>query len=289
MVPHLLLALAIAAVWLPRLPPLRGVRIPLWVLLFFVALSLATYQGIVTARGWLAMGCLMLLLCGAAVTSGRPRMAFKTASIVMLIGFAIQLVPGFIGTTIISLVQLSADAAPMHLTARIDVGLAALFLVALYCKRVTSFAELRAMAIPTVVIAVVTTTAVISAACLAGYIRFDPKWPPFALVHLGKTLLITAVVEEAIFRGVLQDRLAGLAVFSSSRFRTALPVIFSAVLFGLAHLTGGWLLAAMATLAGLGYALAYAFTKRIEAPIAVHFLVNATHFIGFTYPNLAVT
>ena len=231
----------------------------------------------------------MTLIACSAKTSGTTHTVFKTASIVMLIAFAIQLVPGFVGTTVISSVQLSTDASPMHLTARFDVGLAALFLVALYCKRTTSLTELRALAVPTVIVAVVTTTAVMSVAWLAGYIRFDVKWPPFALLHLGKTLLVTAVVEEAIFRGVLQEQLARLPYFSSGRFRTALPVIFSATLFGLAHLPGGWLLAAMATLAGLGYALAYAFTKRIEAPIAVHFLVNATHFVAFTYPHLAVT
>ena len=288
MAPHFLLALAVAAVWLPRLPSLGGVRIAPWAIVFVAAFSLAIYAGIVTPIGVLSIGCLVALLGGDAQALGTTRVVFRTASIVMLIGFAIQLVPGFVGTTVVNSVQLSADASPMHLTARFDVGLAALFLVALYCRRATSFTALRALVMPTVVVAIVTTTAVMSTAWMAGYIRFDPKWPPFALVHLGKTLLVTAVVEEAIFRGVLQDRLARLPFFSSG-WRAALPVVFSATLFGLAHLPGGWLLAAMATLAGLGYALAYGFTKTIEAPIAVHFLVNATHFIAFTYPHLSVT
>lgn len=291
---HLVLALAIAAIWLPSLPAIAGVRIPPWAILFCAALALASYSGIVDAKGWLSIGFLGALLIGSTTAPAGPRFnlrgVFQTATVLMLFGFAIQQIPGFTGTTFISGVRLSADAAPMRLTARFDVGMAALFLAALFCSRVRSVTELRSIVAPTVAVGLVTTVVVMSSALIAGYIRFDPKWPPFALAHLGKTLLITAVVEEAFFRGVLQDRLARSRLFiNGSRFRKAIPVLISAGLFGLAHLPGGWLLAAMATLAGLGYALAYALTERIEAPITVHFLVNATHFITFTYPNLAVT
>ncbi|VTU19870.1 CAAX amino terminal protease self- immunity [Variovorax sp. SRS16] len=291
--PHLLLALAIAAVWLPPVPLLGRARIPPWVALFLAALSLAACDGIVTTTAWLAVGLLIALLTGASAASRTDhpviKAVFETASIVMLFGFAIQLFPGFVGTTVISTVRLSADAVPMRLIARFDVGMAALLLLVLYCTRITSLIELRVVALPTSVVAVLTTVAVVSAALIAGYIRFEPKWPSFALAYLGKTLLLTAVVEEAFFCGVLQERLARSSFFNASRFRSAMPVVISAALFGLAHLPGGWTLAALASLAGFGYALAYALTERIEAPIAVHFLVNATHFIAFTYPQLAVT
>lgn len=206
---HLVLALAIAAIWLPSLPAIAGVRIPPWAILFCVALALASYSGIVDAKGWLSIGFLGALMIGSATAPAGPRFnlrgVFQTATVLMLFGFAIQQIPGFTGTTFISGVRLSADAAPMRLTARFDVGMAALFLTALFCNRVRSFAELRSIVAPTVAVGLVTTVAVMSSALIAGYIRFDPKWPPFTLAHLGKTLLITAVVEEAFFRGVLQQ------------------------------------------------------------------------------------
>jgi membrane protease YdiL (CAAX protease family) len=47
----------------------------------------------------------------------------------------------------------------------------------------------------------------------------------------------------------------------------------------------GYVLAA--TVAGLGYGWAFLRTGRIEAAIAVHFAVNAVHFLLFAYPRLA--
>ena len=41
-----------------------------------------------------------------------------------------------------------------------------------------------------------------------------------------------------------------------------------------------------ATVAGLGYSIAYAATRRVEAAVLAHFAVNATQFLGFTYPYL---
>lgn len=58
------------------------------------------------------------------------------------------------------------------------------------------------------------------------------------------------------------------------------------MLFGAAHLGGGVPMAALAGIAGLGYATVYAATQRIEASILVHFGLNATHFLLFTYPAM---
>ena len=42
-----------------------------------------------------------------------------------------------------------------------------------------------------------------------------------------------------------------------------------------------------ATLAGVGYGVAYQRTRRIEAAMVVHFALNAVHLLLFTYPALA--
>jgi uncharacterized protein len=41
------------------------------------------------------------------------------------------------------------------------------------------------------------------------------------------------------------------------------------------------------TLAGLGYALAFRASGRIEMAILAHFSLNAVHFLLLTYPGLA--
>ena len=62
--------------------------------------------------------------------------------------------------------------------------------------------------------------------------------------------------------------------------------IIASILFGLAHLPGGWVYACFAAVAGLFYGYAYLKTQNIEASIIVHFAVNAIHFLAFTYPSL---
>lgn len=61
----------------------------------------------------------------------------------------------------------------------------------------------------------------------------------------------------------------------------------SALLFGAAHPGGGVMYAILAVIAGIGYAVAYQRTQRIEAAIIVHTALNAVHSIAFTYPYIA--
>jgi membrane protease YdiL (CAAX protease family) len=99
-------------------------------------------------------------------------------------------------------------------------------------------------------------------------------------------LLWTCVLEEGFFRGVVQERLAAWPPIAARPALRALPVAVAAALFGLTHLPGGAVYAALAALAGLGYGWAYARTRRIEAAIAAHFTLNAAHFLTFSYPQL---
>lgn len=63
-------------------------------------------------------------------------------------------------------------------------------------------------------------------------------------------------------------------------------VILVGVLFGLAHVGGGYTYAMLATVAGIGYGYAYYRSGRIETAILTHFLLNAVHAVFFTYPAL---
>jgi membrane protease YdiL (CAAX protease family) len=111
-------------------------------------------------------------------------------------------------------------------------------------------------------------------------------------LFLTTNLFLTCVAEEAFFRSLVQDPLRGLrpgqhvGAGGSWSARIVLAIVVSGMLFGLAHAAGGPSMILMATLAGLGYAAVYARTNRIEAPILVHFGLNATHLLAFTYPAL---
>ena len=64
-------------------------------------------------------------------------------------------------------------------------------------------------------------------------------------------------------------------------------LVVAAVLFGLLHYAGGLQYVIAGIVAGAGYGWAYLRTGRIEAAMAVHFLVNAAHFLLFVYPRPA--
>ena len=104
-------------------------------------------------------------------------------------------------------------------------------------------------------------------------------------VELDHGELFTCIAEETFFRSLIQEKLHRLC--TARPWARPLPILLPALLFGAVHLSGGLLYASLAGLAGLGYALIYARTRRIEAAVIAHFSVNLVHFTGFTYPGLA--
>jgi membrane protease YdiL (CAAX protease family) len=119
----------------------------------------------------------------------------------------------------------------------------------------------------------------------AGAVQVDVKLPERFWVFLSINLLFTCVAEEAFFRGVIQERVT--SALGERRWAVPVSVALSAVLFGLAHAGGGVAVVAVSTIAGIGYAAAYARSRSIESAVLAHFLLNAIHFVGFTYPSLA--
>ncbi|WP_340122281.1 CPBP family intramembrane glutamic endopeptidase [Methylobacter svalbardensis] len=76
---------------------------------------------------------------------------------------------------------------------------------------------------------------------------------------------------------------------SKIRYGDALAISITAIVFGLAHYTGGSKYILLATVAGVGYGWAYRYTQRIEASILTHFTLNSLYFLLFTYPALAAS
>ena len=58
------------------------------------------------------------------------------------------------------------------------------------------------------------------------------------------------------------------------------------VIFGAAHIGGGWTYAGLAAIAGIGYGWIYAATGAIGASILAHTGLNLVHLLFFSYPAL---
>jgi hypothetical protein len=90
-------------------------------------------------------------------------------------------------------------------------------------------------------------------------------------------LLVTVLAEELVFRALLQRTLA-------ARLGPWAGLLLATLLFGAVHLPFSTLFAVVATVAGLGYGLAFHFSGRLGPAVALHLGVNLCHVLLLSYP-----
>lgn len=112
------------------------------------------------------------------------------------------------------------------------------------------------------------------------YIHFDPKLSSITPLWLFHNLFFICIPEEAFFRGFIQKEL---------NEKPLLALAASSLLFGVFHAHWGPVMVIYSTIAGLFYGWVWMKTERLEASIALHLLVNATHFFLFSYPRVSYT
>lgn len=127
------------------------------------------------------------------------------------------------------------------------------------------------------VVSVATVALVPLLALSMGLVTLRLKWPEQIWLWLLINFGVSVLAEELLFRAWLQRSLV-------LRFGTVSGVGASAVLFGLTHLPLGWSFALIATLAGLGYGLAFLISGRLRTALALHAAVNLIHLLCLSYP-----
>jgi membrane protease YdiL (CAAX protease family) len=277
-----LLGLAAFAVWGAAASSARWREWP-WRLFLLASALAALHEAFMDWRGI----PVAIALWGAAelyqrAASRRSRVAWGFAALILAAALATHRVPGFAPYLVVESVRVSPASAEMSLKANFDKAFAGVLLLACFCDRARSLADWRRAIGIGLLVGAATAVVVIGLAIAAGAVRFDPKLPPITPAWMAANLMLTCIFEEALFRGVIQDRLARW--LADRRRWVWLPVSAASVLFGLAHAGGGPVLVIVAMIAGVGYGLAYATTGRVEAAIVAHFTLNSLHFLGFTYP-----
>ena len=250
--------------------------------LWLVLLALATGAGL--AAGVLrpiALASIAALLAFAWLATRNGKTAVRALltilTLVLALALAMHAVPGYDNPLLLKDVRLSAHSAPYTLYANFDKGVVGLVLLVLFCRRASSWRDVAVALKSQAPLVAGLLCGVLSIGWVIGFVHPDFKLSPFLPLFAVINLLFVCVAEEAFFRGVIQEQLA--------RYSDAMAVIVSGLLFGAAHLGGGWQFGVLASLAGLGYAVLYSRTKRIEIPIAAHFVLNLVHFVAFTYPR----
>lgn len=276
---YVLLVLSIGAAWLPPLR-IRSLSIMLWPAVYAASVLAAWHEGFLDWRAVIALAALVGLALAVRRMQGAPRWIAFALLLVLSAALALHLVPGFRNPVVMAM-RFSQDASPFIQYLNFDKGSVGLVLVALLAP--ASRAPRTDWARETLAAFVGTTVVVLSVAAVIGVVRFDPKLPAVTPTFLVINLFLTCVAEEAMFRLLVQDPLQGPR---PDHRRRMMAVAVTGLLFGLAHAAGGPSMFVVATLAGVGYAAVYAKTGRIESAILVHFGLNATHFLLFSYPAL---
>jgi membrane protease YdiL (CAAX protease family) len=277
------LALSVLLLWCP---PIGAQRVPAWPFALALACLAGVAAGYLDWRAPLWIAAYAGLACWAR-DAGR---AWVRTVLLVLTGsaaflFALHRFPGFYNPVLVDGIHLSPDAPPYSLRANFDTAAAGIVLMGVFCQPIRGRAEWLVMLRRVWPLMLSTLVVVLGTGWALGYVRPDLKWTPYAPLFLLLNLLFTCVTEEAFFRGLLLERMA--RAMSGWRGGAVLATALSSLLFGLAHAGGGAALVLLATIAGLHYGAAYLVSRRIEGAILTHFLLNAVHFLAFTYPALA--
>ncbi len=282
---YVFLFAAFFLLYVPTIPVGSHYRLHPWQMSFAAALAAGIVVGLLRWPAALGL-CTLWLVASAASRAQTPihSARWRLLAITIAVALALHLVPGFGLFVIAHEIRLTPESAPMTLKANFDQGASGLLLLAYFCPRPT-ISEWPRVIMTGVAYGTAAALTAIGLVFAVGAVSMAPKLPLLAAYWVPINLLLTCVFEEVLFRRFIQGALAE-ALRDRPQWRWV-PLASSSVLFGLAHAGGGSLLVVAASLAGVGYGLAYARTSRIEAAVLAHFVLNAIHFFLFTYPYAA--
>jgi uncharacterized protein len=132
---------------------------------------------------------------------------------------------------------------------------------------------------------VVALITILPIALFTGYIHPHFNTNPYLAIWALNNLLFVCFSEEVIFRRFIQTNL--MEYFRNTQYGDLVSIFIGAIAFGLAHWAGGYLYVGMATIAGILYGLCYYQSWNIRSSMTLHFLVNLSHALFFTYPFAA--
>jgi membrane protease YdiL (CAAX protease family) len=284
-----LLAVAILSLWLHR-------SFSIWGSLLGLASFFAILANRLTLPGVLFVIGFLVIVHQYYGPRKKRRGLFGLLVMGLGLGLGAHFLPGFRNWKVIEEV-VTPGALPVQLYLNFDktwVGLALLGFGSIELCGPRNFGAVLKKSLPLMVL---TCVVLLGVAFGVHAVTLDLKWPRFAPLWLSVNLLFVCVAEEAFFRGFLQKELGlffekrrfGKGLFSGKKKNGVTPGqilgwILASLLFGLAHYRGGLVYVAVSTLAGFFYGAAFLRTKRIEASILSHFMVNAIHFLAFSYP-----
>lgn len=226
----------------------------------------------------LPIGLLLLAGYGLKKEISLPyRVAANVLFIALALALSLHWLPGFYNPKVIGPVRFTPDAAPFTLYLNLDKPLAGFFLLLAFPHLLRLDTPAQRWTKSALLFWSITSIVCLGFALSMGFLKWEPKLPSLGWLWMLNNLLLVVPTEEALFRGYLQGGLE--ATLGKKR----LALLIASLLFGLAHFAGGWQWIVLASIAGVGYGLAYR-AGGLRASMLTHFGLNLLHFTLFTYP-----
>lgn len=278
---YTLLYLTVVSLWLPKK---SGFQI--WQILLTVSITLALLSGLISPIALIPIILLPITIHYWQLNTSHIMRIFLFIFIMVLcIGLAAHLFPGFHNLKIIDQVYVSKNAISFSMYLNVDKALVGIFILGMTHRLISNKKDWVLLLKNTLPFMTFFIIVMMTLALLLRFVRFDPKLPTSLFIWIITNLLFVSTAEEAFFRGFLQKTLT--QKFKKISYGNYVAILCAAILFGLAHYMAGNKYILLATLAGIGYGVLYDRTKHIESSIITHFSINLTHFLFFTYPMLA--
>ncbi|NUN42196.1 CPBP family intramembrane metalloprotease [Hafnia paralvei] len=246
--------------------------------LLLSATALAFSQGILNfnALGFMAV----VALAGVARYRWENQQKGGFNSEVLLVLAAVvlflHLVPGFNNPKILDKVIAGPHSAPFSMYYNFDKALVP-FILLLALPTLFRTSSTASRPYWNWLLLGISVPALLLIAVALGGLRIELHQPSWIWQFALANLFFVSLAEEALFRGYLQQRLSG--------WLGHLPaLLITAVIFGLAHYAGGWLMVVFAGLAGVIYGIAWMWSGRLWVATLFHFGLNLIHLLFFTYP-----
>ncbi|MCC8483156.1 MAG: CPBP family intramembrane metalloprotease [Rickettsia endosymbiont of Labidopullus appendiculatus] len=274
---YITLLISVISLWLP----VKGKFKP-WQLFLSISLVLSFVSNIASLFAILAILLFFYLVFSYHKSS--TKLKYVLWSLVLVLGLTLELhlIPGFDNLLVLDKIQFTPDALPFTLYLNLDKTIVGLIIIGLTLDLASTCSEWKILLLQVSYRLPIILLVIIVLSIAFEYIKFTPKIPQNLWIWVINNLFFTCVAEEGLVRGFFQESLSQLKYKYSGNIAILIPAAF----FGVMHYSGGLKYVILATIAGVSYGWIYKVTKRIEASILAHFMLNLTHILFFTYPAI---
>jgi membrane protease YdiL (CAAX protease family) len=258
---------------------------------FLFSLATALIGGVINL-----LSCSIIFLFGFLVYSFYQKKSPSLHKVFIYFGIIIitifsflHQIPSIDNIELLTNIKLSKNSSNFDLWLNFDKPLIAIFLLFFSYNPPKKFSDYKNIFIQTIKLFVPLLIMLLALGTFVNFLVFDPKFPNFEITFLWliKMVFLTIFAEEFFFRFFIQNNVILLCKNSKyfSKNSQIIGLIFTSIIFGLTHFNQGFVFILLATICGFFYGLIFIRTRYIEASILLHFLINLTHFIFFSYPS----